>query len=91
MSENVPSPEISAIVQRFPHRADIILRLAAEDEGFCELAHGLSLARATLAEFEARPDAAQRIEVADYRALVNELEAEVTTSIATFASRDATR
>jgi hypothetical protein len=91
MSENAPLPEIAAIVQRFPHRADIILRLAAEDEGFCELAHGLSLARETLAEFETRPDAAQRIEVADYRTLVLELEAEVTALIAAFASREAAR
>jgi hypothetical protein len=87
MSEDALSPGIAAIVQRLPHRASLILRLAAEDEGFCELAYGLSLARATLAEFEARPDAAQRIEVADYRELIDELEAEVTASIAAFASR----
>jgi hypothetical protein len=81
MTDDALPPEITAIVQRFPHRVSLVLKLAAEDEAFCELAHGLSLARATLAKFEARPDAAQRMEVDDYRALVDELEAEITISM----------
>jgi hypothetical protein len=62
---------------RFPEAAARLRRLALADPGFRDLCEDYGLARETLARFEARPDAAQRPEVPEYRSIVAELECEI--------------
>ena len=62
---------------RFPEAAARLRRLALADPGFRDLCEDYGLARESLARFEARPDAAQRPEVTEYRSIVAELEGEI--------------
>ena len=52
---------------RFPEAAARLRRLALADPGFRELCEEYGLARESLARFEARPDAAERPEISEYR------------------------
>ena len=61
---------------RFPEAAAKLRRLALADPGSASL-RGYGLARQSLARFEARPDAAERPEVTDYRSVIAELEGEI--------------
>jgi hypothetical protein len=64
-------------VIRFPGQAQLLRNLALKDRAFRSLCEDYALARASLAGFEALPEAAERGEIADYRAVVAELEAEI--------------
>ena len=66
---------------RFPAAAARLRRLALADPGFRELCEEYGLARQSLARFEARPDAAERPEVTDYRSVIAELEGEIDRSL----------
>lgn len=68
---------IAQIAARFPEDASRFPDLAVADPDFRELCEEYGLARASLAVFEARPDAADRPEVPDYRAVIAELESEI--------------
>lgn len=65
------------ILLRFPSQADDIRLAALRDRRFRSLCEDFALALEALARFEARPDAAERKEIPEYRTLVAELEAEV--------------
>ncbi|HMQ91529.1 hypothetical protein [Amaricoccus sp.] len=62
---------------RFPAAAAALLRLAGKDPRFREICEEYGLAQQSLARFEARPDAAQRPEIGDYRVLIAEIEDEI--------------
>ena len=68
---------IAEVAIRFPAKAARLSGLAVRDPGFRELCEEYGLARASLARFEAMPDAAERPEVPDYRMVIAELEAEI--------------
>jgi hypothetical protein len=61
---------------RFPGSANALRRLALSDPEFRGLCEDYALAKESLARFEARPDAAVRPEVGDYRSVIAELEME---------------
>jgi hypothetical protein len=61
---------------RFPGSSKDLRRLALSDPEFRGLCEDYALAKQSLARFEARPDAAERPEVADYRSVIAELELE---------------
>jgi hypothetical protein len=71
------------LLARFPGREDAIRRAALGDRTFRELCDDLLLAITALERFERRPDAAQRIEIPEYRRIIAELEAELTDYLAT--------
>ena len=62
---------------RFPEAAARLRRLALADPGFRDLCEDYGLARESLARFEARPDAAERPEIREYRSVIAELEGEI--------------
>ena len=62
---------------RFPEAAARLRRLALADPGFRDLCEDYGLAKESLARFEARPDAAERPEITEYRSLIAELECEI--------------
>ncbi len=62
---------------RFPEEAGRLPDLAVTDSRFRELCEDYGLAHDSLATFEAMPDAAERPEVPDYRAVIAELETEI--------------
>ncbi len=68
---------IERIAARFPEQAGRLQGLAVADPGFRELCEEYALAQASLAVFEAMPDAAERPEVPDYRVVIAELEGEI--------------
>lgn len=68
---------IAQIAARFPEEAGRLQGLAATDPDFRELCEEYGLARESLARFEAMPDAVDRPEVPDYRAVIAELESEI--------------
>lgn len=68
---------LARAVARFPEAATELRRLAVADGEFHEICVEYALAQESLARFEARADAAQRPEVADYRTLIAELEIEI--------------
>jgi hypothetical protein len=68
---------LSLAVARFPGEAATLCRLALAQRGFRELCEEYALARESLARFEARADAAERSEVAEYRTVIAELEREI--------------
>jgi hypothetical protein len=68
---------LEGAVARFPHAAPRLRRLALADPRFREICEEYALARQSLARFEARPDAALRPEIGDYRSLIAELEGEI--------------
>ena len=64
-------------VERFPDAATTLRRLARSDPDFREICEEYALAQQSLAAFEARPDAAERPEIGDYRTVIAELEGEI--------------
>lgn len=68
---------IARIATRFPDAAGRLQGLAFSDPGFRELCEEYGLAHASLARFEAMPDAAVRPEVPDYHAVIAALESEI--------------
>jgi hypothetical protein len=68
---------LAQAVARFPEASARLLGMALVDPAFREICEEYALARASLAGFEARLDAAERPEVGDYRTLIAELESEI--------------
>lgn len=68
---------LARAVARFPEAADTLRGMALTDPEFREICEEYALALQSLASFEARPDAAERPEVGDYRRVIAELEAEI--------------
>jgi hypothetical protein len=68
---------LARALARFPEQAPVLRRLASVDGEFREICFEYELAQASLARFEARPDAAERPEVDEYRTMIAELESEI--------------
>lgn len=68
---------LERVAARFPEEAGRLQSLAVSNPEFRELCEEYGLAQASLAVFEAMPDAAERPEVPDYRAVIVELEGEI--------------
>jgi hypothetical protein len=68
---------LAQAVARFPQAAATLRRLALADPAFREICEEYALARASLAGFEARPDASERPEIGDFRSVIAELEGEI--------------
>ena len=68
---------LAQAVARFPQAAARLRGMALVDPAFREVCEEYALARASLAGFEARLDAAERPEVGDYRTVIAELEGEI--------------
>ncbi|HMQ92775.1 MAG TPA: hypothetical protein PKA33_12085 [Amaricoccus sp.] len=68
---------LAQALERFPEAAATLRRLAGSNPDFCEICEEYALARQSLAVFEARPDAAERPEIGDYRTVIAELEGEI--------------
>lgn len=68
---------LARAVARFPEGAATLHRLSLTDAEFREICEEYALAQQSLARFEARPDAAERPEIGDYRILIAELEIEI--------------
>jgi hypothetical protein len=68
---------IERVAARFPDDAARLKSLCIAEPSFRELCEEYGLAQASLALFEAMPDAADRPEVPDYRAVIAELETEI--------------
>jgi hypothetical protein len=68
---------LARAVARFPEAAAALCRLALTDPAFREICEEYGLAQRSLAGFEARPDAAERPEIDDYRTVIAELEIEI--------------
>lgn len=71
------SSGLQSVMARFPGKSDLIRVLALRDQTFRGLCDDLALAIEELRRFEARPDAQEREEIPEYRAIIRELEAEV--------------
>ena len=68
---------LARAVARFPEAAAGLRRLALTDPVFREICEEYALAQESLAAFEARPDAAERPEIGDYRTMIAEIEGEI--------------
>jgi hypothetical protein len=68
---------LELVVEQFPGKAALVRRLVLRDEGFRGLCEDYALAQASLAGFVARSDAADRPEIAEYHAVIAELEREI--------------
>jgi hypothetical protein len=68
---------LARAVERFHAEAASLRRLALAHREFRELCAEYALALESLARFEARPDAAERAEVGEYRMIIAELEHEI--------------
>ena len=68
---------LAQAVARFPQAASALQRLARVDPAFREVCEDYALAKRSLSGFEARPDAAERSEIGDYRTVIAELEREI--------------
>jgi hypothetical protein len=66
----------------FPGRTDKVLRLSLHDPAFRSLCEDLADAHDSLARMAAVPGPTERPEVAEYRAIIAELEGEVRDYIA---------
>lgn len=75
---NASRLDLTQVLERFPHYAVLIRRLVVVDETFWSICEDYALAKATLANLE-KPEQAERHaeELADYRALVADLEREI--------------
>ncbi|MFG1245169.1 hypothetical protein [Xanthobacter flavus] len=65
------------IAAHFPGSECALHELACSDPAFLDLCVEYQLALSSLAGFTARPDAAARPEVAEYRSIIAELETEI--------------
>lgn len=77
---------IDRVIERFPEMASTARALYLRDERFRSICDDLSLAFASLQAFEQRPDANARPEIADYRQVLEELEAELESYLRTNGS-----
>lgn len=68
---------LARAIARFPGAAATLRRLVLTDPLFREICEEYALAQQSLASFEARPDAAERPEIGDYRTVIAELEDEI--------------
>lgn len=68
---------LDRVLARFPEAAASLRRLALSDPEFREICEEYALAQRSLANFQARPDAAERPEVGDYQSVIAELEIEI--------------
>ncbi len=68
---------LARALARFPEAAGRLRRLALSSRGFREICEEYALAQQSLARFEARPDAAERPEIGDFRMVIAELEDEI--------------
>jgi hypothetical protein len=68
---------LKQVIDRFPGKGSLIRRLALKDDVFRTICEEYSLARASLSWFEARPDASERPEIADYKSVIAGLEEEI--------------
>ena len=68
---------LAQAIARFPAAALTLRRLALTHPDFLEICEEYGLAQESLTGFEARPDAAERPEIGDYRRVIAELEAEI--------------
>ena len=69
---------LALVLELFQQEAATVRQLALRDRAFRGLCEDYALARASLAGFEAREDAAERPEIGDYRTVIAELEGEIT-------------
>jgi hypothetical protein len=69
--------DITQTVRRFPEDADLVARLVAEDETFRTICEDYNLALMTLHGLEAQHQTRDSAAIADYRALILELEREI--------------
>lgn len=83
LPEKPYSSRLQSVMVRFPDRSDLIRVLALRDRTFRGLCDDLALAIEELRRFEARPDAQERNEIPEYRAIISELEAEVAAYLST--------
>lgn len=68
---------LAQAVERFPEAATTPRALARSAPGFRRICEEYALAQQSLAGFEARPDAAERPQVSDYRTVIAESEGEI--------------
>lgn len=68
---------LARAIARFPGAAAALRQLLLTDPPFREICEEYALAQQSLALFEARPDAAERPEIGDYRTVIAELEDEM--------------
>jgi hypothetical protein len=73
---------IEFVLLRLPRQRALICALALRDEAFRTLCEDYGLARAALARFEAERSDPPRPEVAEYRGIVADLEAEILAALA---------
>jgi hypothetical protein len=74
---------LNVVLERFSGHRQVILALSLSDRRFRSLIEDLVLAHESLERFEAKPDAHRRPEIPEYRTIIQELEAEVRTYLAT--------
>lgn len=74
---DIAATGLAEAVARFPDAAAALQRLALTDPEFREICEEYALARKSLAGFEARPDAAERPEIGEYRTVIVEIESEI--------------
>lgn len=82
-TDSAGSRMLNVVLERFPGHRQAILALSLSDRLFRSLIEDLVLAYESLERFEARPDADQRPEIPEYRTIIQELEADVRTYLAT--------
>lgn len=78
---------LARAMARFPEAAATLRRLAVTDPQVLEICEEYGLAQESLAGFEARPDAAERSEIGDYRVVIAELEDEIDRCLKEAATR----
>ena len=77
---------LDQIFKKFPNDTAAAASLYCSNESFRNLCEDYSLAQITLASFEKMPDALHRSEVAEYRSIIFELEAEISNYLANATS-----
>jgi hypothetical protein len=75
--DEITQTGLARAVARFPEAEARMRTLALADPAFREVCEEYALAQQSLARFEARPDAAERPEIGDYRTVIAELEGEI--------------
>lgn len=76
-----PTSSLASVLERFPQKAILIRQLVLKNPEFRSICEDYAAALNTLAHFRARPDAADRPEVAEYEVLIAELEAELVAAL----------
>jgi hypothetical protein len=75
--DEITQTGLARAVARFPEAEARMRTLVLADPAFREVCEEYALAQQSLARFEARPDAAERPEIGDYRTVIAELEGEI--------------